>query len=143
MTIATILSGKGSDVATVPAGTAVRDAVALLAEQGIGIHVLGHPVVRITRDDTGPNPDKARQLAQELVVRDKVDILTGVLAGAAFGPNIIGLFRTEAPDVPRAFAAADPYVVQGLVTRWWVRPWTTVVGPLSSYRPGALTSPST
>jgi CBS domain-containing protein len=36
MTIATILSGKGSDVATVPAGTAVRDAVALLADKRIG-----------------------------------------------------------------------------------------------------------
>ena len=23
---------------------------------------------------------------------------------------------------------ADPYVKNGLVTRWWVRPWATVVG---------------
>ena len=36
MTIAAILSGKGSDVATVPAGTSVRDAVALLADRKIG-----------------------------------------------------------------------------------------------------------
>ena len=36
MTIATILSGKGSEVATVPAGTAVREAVALLADRRIG-----------------------------------------------------------------------------------------------------------
>ena len=36
MTIAEILSGKGSDVATVPAGTSVRDAVALLADKKIG-----------------------------------------------------------------------------------------------------------
>ena len=36
MTIATILSNKGSDVATVRAGTQVRDAVALLAERRIG-----------------------------------------------------------------------------------------------------------
>ena len=36
MTIAAILSGKGSDVATVPAGTSVRDAVALLADKKIG-----------------------------------------------------------------------------------------------------------
>mgnify|MGYP001111297764 CR=1 FL=1 len=33
----------------------------------------GVKVELLTRDDTGPNPDKARQLAQELVVRDKVD----------------------------------------------------------------------
>lgn len=36
MTIAAILSNKGSDVATVPANTSVRDAVSLLAEKRIG-----------------------------------------------------------------------------------------------------------
>ena len=36
MTIAAILSNKGSDVATVLAGTRVRDAVSLLAERRIG-----------------------------------------------------------------------------------------------------------
>jgi uncharacterized protein len=57
-----------------------------------------------------------------------------ILAGALAEPvdQAVLLFRTEAPDVPRAFAAADPYVVQGLVTRWWVRSWTTVIGPLSA-----------
>lgn len=36
MTIATILSSKGNEVATVRAGTPVRDAVGLLAEKRIG-----------------------------------------------------------------------------------------------------------
>ncbi len=36
MTIAAIMSDKGCDVATLPAGTSVRDAVALLAERRIG-----------------------------------------------------------------------------------------------------------
>ena len=36
MTIAAILSSKGSDVASVAAGTSVRDAVALLASRKIG-----------------------------------------------------------------------------------------------------------
>jgi LDH2 family malate/lactate/ureidoglycolate dehydrogenase len=37
-----------------------------------------------------------------------VDILTGVLGGAAFGPNIIGLFSTEAPsDLGQAFIVID------------------------------------
>ncbi len=36
MTIAAILSGKGSEVATVSAGTSVRDAVSLLADRKIG-----------------------------------------------------------------------------------------------------------
>jgi CBS domain-containing protein len=36
MTIAAILSAKGSGVATIPAGTSVRDAVVLLAQERIG-----------------------------------------------------------------------------------------------------------
>ena len=36
MTISAILSNKGSEVATVPVGTSVRDAVTLLAEKRIG-----------------------------------------------------------------------------------------------------------
>src|SRR5258706_3589596 len=39
----------------------------------------GVKVELLTRDDTGPNPDNARQLAQELVVRDKVNLLAGVI----------------------------------------------------------------
>ncbi len=39
------------------------------------------------------------------------------------------LFRCNSPAVVAAFAAADPYVTNGLVTRWRVREWTTVVGP--------------
>ena len=33
----------------------------------------------IVRDDTGPNPDNAKRLAQELIVRDKVQFLTGLV----------------------------------------------------------------
>jgi uncharacterized protein len=42
------------------------------------------------------------------------------------------LFRGEGPEVAEAFARADPYVRNGLVTRWQVRPWHTVVGKGSS-----------
>ena len=46
MTIATILSSKGNDVATVRAGTQVRDAVLLLAEKRIGaVPVLDQSVI--------------------------------------------------------------------------------------------------
>jgi CBS domain-containing protein len=42
MTIAAILSSKGSDVATVPASASVREAVSLLAERRIGaVPVIG------------------------------------------------------------------------------------------------------
>jgi uncharacterized protein YciI len=38
------------------------------------------------------------------------------------------LFSTDSPEVPSAFARADPYVLNGLVTGWRVLPWNTVVG---------------
>ena len=53
-----------------------------------------------------------------------------VLAGALAEPvdSAVLLFESETPAVAEAFAAGDPYVKQGLVTRWRVRPWTTVLG---------------
>jgi branched-chain amino acid transport system substrate-binding protein len=41
----------------------------------------------IQRDDGGPNPDKAKQLAQDLIVRDKVHLLAGI----AFTPNAMAI----------------------------------------------------
>src|SRR5207247_9973608 len=46
----------------------------------------GVKIELLTRDDTGPNPDKARQLAQELVGRDKGNLL----AGGTLPPNATG-----------------------------------------------------
>jgi uncharacterized protein len=40
------------------------------------------------------------------------------------------------------FARADPYVKNGLVTRWRVRPWTTVVGPSAAATPVRPTLPA-
>jgi uncharacterized protein YciI len=53
-----------------------------------------------------------------------------VLAGALANPpdGAVLMFRGDSPEAAEAFAAADPYVKNGLVTRWRVREWTTVVG---------------
>lgn len=41
-----------------------------------------------------------------------VDLLSGVLGDAAFGPNIIGLFSTDAPsDLGQAFTVLDPAAI--------------------------------
>jgi uncharacterized protein YciI len=42
------------------------------------------------------------------------------------------LFDCDTPDVVARFAEEDPYVRAGLVVRWTVRPWTTVVGKQAS-----------
>ncbi|CAH2892048.1 MAG: FIG00454952: hypothetical protein [uncultured Paraburkholderia sp.] len=53
-----------------------------------------------------------------------------VLAGALTEPvdTAVLLFTGDTPRAAEAFAEADPYVQAGLVTRWRVREWTTVVG---------------
>jgi hypothetical protein len=53
-----------------------------------------------------------------------------VLAGALAEPADTALlvFRGNAPNAAMAFASNDPYVRNGLVQRWEVRPWNVVVG---------------
>jgi uncharacterized protein len=53
-----------------------------------------------------------------------------VLAGAVGDPveSALLVFRCDTPDVPTEFARNDPYVKNGLVRQWRVKPWNTVVG---------------
>ncbi|HEV8110555.1 MAG TPA: ABC transporter substrate-binding protein [Burkholderiales bacterium] len=83
----------------------------------------GVKIELITRDDTGPNPDKAKQLAQELVVREKVNLLAGVV----FTPNAMAMapIATEA-KVPFVIMNAgtavittrSPYIARTSFTLW-------------------------
>jgi uncharacterized protein YciI len=70
-----------------------------------------------------------------------------VLAGALADPVDGGvlLFESESEDVPRRFVEADPYVKHGLVVRWRIRKWTTVVGESAASPvrvPGPVSAPS-
>jgi hypothetical protein len=53
-----------------------------------------------------------------------------VLGGALADPvdGAVLLFRGSSASVAKRFAESDPYVTNGLVKRWRVREWTTVVG---------------
>jgi uncharacterized protein YciI len=64
-------------------------------------------------------------LAWEAVERDEL-----VLAGALDEPvdRAMLLFHIDSPQAAEDFARNDPYVINGLVTRWQVRRWNTVVG---------------
>lgn len=53
-------------------------------------------------------------------------LLGGALADPTDGAML--LFSGDSPVEAEDFARADPYVKNGLVTRWRVRPWTTVAG---------------
>ena len=53
-----------------------------------------------------------------------------VLGGALADPvdGAVLLFQGDSPAAAEAFAAADPYVRNGLVKSWRVRAWSTVLG---------------
>ena|SRR5689334_18640018 len=57
-----------------------------------------------------------------------------VVAGALADPvdGAVLMFAGADKSVAEDFARADPYVLGGLVERWHVRQWTTVVGDLAA-----------
>ena len=59
-------------------------------------------------------------------------ILAGALANPADGAILV--FECDSAKIPEDFAKADPYVINGVVTKWRVREWTTVVGDKPSVR---------
>jgi len=42
------------------------------------------------------------------------------------------LFEGDTPEAAEMFAKTDPYVKNGLVEKWEVRPWMTVVGAMAA-----------
>lgn len=53
-------------------------------------------------------------------------VIGGAFADPADGALLI--FKGDSPAAAERFVASDPYVKNGLVAKWRVRKWTTVVG---------------
>jgi len=53
-------------------------------------------------------------------------VMAGALADPADGAVLV--FRGPSSEAAEAFAKADPYVRNGLVKKWRVRHWNTVLG---------------
>jgi uncharacterized protein len=53
-----------------------------------------------------------------------------ILAGALAEPTdrAVLVWRTDDRSIVERFADDDPYVRNGLVTSWTIRPWTVVIG---------------
>ena len=64
-------------------------------------------------------------LAQEYQSRGEL-ILGGALTDPIDGAVLV--FRCDSPLAVEKFVAADPYVQNGLVTKWRIRSWKVVVG---------------
>jgi branched-chain amino acid transport system substrate-binding protein len=83
----------------------------------------GVKIELVVRDDGGPNPDNAKRLAQELIVRDRVNLLTGVV----WTPNAAAIAPlTAEAKVPffimnagaSAITTMSPYVARFSFTLW-------------------------
>jgi uncharacterized protein YciI len=72
-----------------------------------------------------PYGDEHLRLAREARARGHL-VLAGALANPA--DRALLVFRTEDPGIVEEFARNDPYVINGLVSRWEVRPWSVVIG---------------
>lgn len=69
---------------------------------------------------------RADHLALARAAHERGELL---LAGALPDPYDRALLVWTAPrEVVERFVAEDPYVNQGLVTAWTIRPWDVVVG---------------
>ena len=69
--------------------------------------------------------DQHMALAKASLDRGEL-FLGGAFANPADGAAIV--FKGNTPRIAESFAKADPYVINGLVTSWNVREWTTVAG---------------
>ena len=101
-------------------GVQIDNGIKLYMKQH-GDTVAGKKLVIIPKDTGGPNPDVAKRLAQELVVRDNADIL----AGFTLTPEALGAasVATEAKKLMVDMNAAtsivtekSPYIVRVSVT---------------------------
>jgi uncharacterized protein len=78
---------------------------------------------------------RSAHLAKAWAASDRGElVLGGALANPAPGETVgkpegaALFFQGESPAVAEDFARTDPYVLNGLVKRWYVREWTTVAG---------------
>jgi uncharacterized protein YciI len=72
-------------------------------------------------------PLREEHLALARAARERGEL---ALAGAFSDPadQALLVWATEDESVVRAFVDADPYVRDGLVAQWRIRPWNVVVG---------------
>jgi uncharacterized protein YciI len=72
-------------------------------------------------------PLREEHLALARAAHERGDL---VLAGALAEPpdRAVLVWTTDDRSVVTEFVERDPYVREGLVTSWTVRPWTVVVG---------------
>ncbi len=135
--VTAVLAGTGAAAAqTVKVGLILTysgpdAAIGEQIDRGIKLYVKEHArnlpegvtVEIVRRDDGGPNPDTAKRLAQELILREKVSILTG----GQWTPNAMAMAAlSREARIPLVVMAAggsvvtqqSPYIVRTGFTLW-------------------------
>ena len=82
------------------------DNVLKMFQKKYGSEPGGKKIEFIRRDTTGPNPEVARRMAQELIVREKVQ----VILGPDFTPNVLAI-------APLVTEGKVPAIITGAATR--------------------------
>src|SRR4249920_1434383 len=108
-------SGQFADTAT-----EMDNGIKLYIKQH-GDTVAGKKIEIIRKDTGGPNPDVAKRLAQELVVRDQVDVIAGfTLTPEALGAGDVSAEAKKLMVVMNAATSVittkSPYLVRTSVT---------------------------
>lgn len=70
-------------------------------------------------------PFREEHLGLARAARERGELLMGGALSEPLGVLIV--FKAADRHVPEDFARKDPYVLNGVVTKWQVRPWTVVV----------------
>lgn len=91
----------------------------------MGYYALIYDVADDFVERRAPFRDEHLRLAEEAHHRGEL-LLAGALMEPADGALLI--FRGDTAALASSFAEKDPYVSNGLVKHWEVRPWMVVVG---------------
>lgn len=128
------------------------DAAIKLFQKKYGDTPGGHKIELIRRDTTGPNPEVAKRLVQEVVTRDKVQILIGpdftpnTLAAApivteakvptfVIGAATTGIIGEKSPYLTRTFFAT-PQLCKPLAPYAVKNNWKSVFVMVADFAPG-------
>ena len=88
-------------------------------------YILFYDYVDNILERRGPFRSEHLALAQGALERGEL-LLGGALADPVDGAVLV--FKVSGPESVEDFVRNDPYVKNGLVTRWQIRPWTVVIG---------------
>ena len=87
-------------------------------------YLLFYDYVENAVERRAPYREEHLRLAGEAKARGDL-VMAGAFADPVDGAAFV--FQAEDASVAEAFVRGDPYVANGIVTGWRIRPWTVVV----------------